>query len=674
MSRTGIWRLGLLFLWMSSELIVTKKIVLAADDLTVFAQTPEDPPGGRLYKWLLGQARIQFDKRRAAIAALKTPDEVLQRQRLLKEKFIAALGGLPDRTPLNALVTGRLEREDFSVEKVLYESRPEHHVTACLYLPKGQGPFPGVLVPCGHSANGKASEAYQRACILMAKNGLAVLCYDPIGQGERIQLLNEQGKPAIPGSTSEHTMVGVGALLVGTSCATYRIWDGIRSLDYLASRPEVDPQRLGCTGNSGGGTLTAYLMALDDRIQAAAPSCYITSLERLFATIGPQDAEQNITGQVEFGLEHADFVTLRAPKPTLICVGTKDFFDIDGAWMSFREAKGIYGLLGYGERVELFEFNDVHGFSAPRRQAAVRWMRRWLLKQDDPIVETDFPIFTDQELQVTRTGQVLDDLKGVSAFDLTRLKAESLQRQREKQPLGREDLKTAVRELIHLPATIPTAKVKVREPGVAQTVKRDGYVIRKLVYETESGIELPALACELEAAPSQAPGKVVLYLNGRGKEVDAKAGGELEQLLKSTGCPVIAVDLRGLGELSPAVSKSFSEPFGTDPREAFLSLHLNRPLLGQRVLDLLSVVDYLATSTAGKPHVEIIALGTCGPVAQHAALLDSRITNVVTRDSLASWTSVATTPISKNQLTNVVPNALKTYDLPDLERARGRSP
>src|SRR5207248_9320368 len=103
------------------------------------------------------------------------------------------------------------------------------------------------------------------------------------------------GKPAIAGSTSEHTMAGVGALLVGGSTATYRIWDGLRSLDYLAGRPEVDAKRLGCTGNSGGGTLTAYLMVLDDRLVAAAPSCYITSLERLFATIGPQDADPNIT-------------------------------------------------------------------------------------------------------------------------------------------------------------------------------------------------------------------------------------------------------------------------------------------------------------------------------------------------------------------------------------------
>ncbi len=167
-------------------------------------------------------------------------------------------------------------------------------------------------MPCGHDDNGKAAEAYQRGCILLAKNGIAALCYDPIGQAERRQLIDADGKPSGPGNTTEHTMLGIGALLLGRSTAGYRVWDGIRSLDYLAERPEVDAKRLGCTGCSGGGTLTSYLMALDDRVAVAAPSCYITSLERLFATIGPQDAEQNITGQVAFGLDHADYLGLRA--------------------------------------------------------------------------------------------------------------------------------------------------------------------------------------------------------------------------------------------------------------------------------------------------------------------------------------------------------------------------
>ena len=203
-------------------------------------------------------------------------------------------------------------------------------------------------------------------------------------------MLDDQGKPVVRGTT-EHTMAGIGALLVGRQLASYRIWDGMRALDYLASRPEVDPARLGCTGNSGGGTMTSYLMALDDRIAVAAPSCFITSLERLFATIGPQDAEQNITGQVAAGMEHADYVTMRAPKPTLLTVGTRDFFDIQGSWDTFREVKLIYGRLGFGERVDLFESDEQHGFTRPRRVATARWLSRWLLRERRCRRRTRFP-------------------------------------------------------------------------------------------------------------------------------------------------------------------------------------------------------------------------------------------------------------------------------------------
>ena len=201
------------------------------------------------------------------------------------------------------------------------------------------------------------------------------------------------------GDQGEHDRAYAGSGSAPCSSAGARraiaTWDGIRSLDYLASRPEVDPPRLGCTGNSGGGTETAYLMALDDRIVAAAPSCYITSLERLFATIGPQDAEQNLTGQVALGIEHADFATMRAPRPTLLSVGTRDYFDIQGSWDTFREVKRIYGTLRMGERVDIFESDEPHGFTRPRREACMRWMRRWLLGKDDAPTEADFPIAAD---------------------------------------------------------------------------------------------------------------------------------------------------------------------------------------------------------------------------------------------------------------------------------------
>jgi cephalosporin-C deacetylase-like acetyl esterase len=629
----------------------------ADDDLTAIRTKPGGaPPGKRLYAYLEAQAKTHFDARRQAVAGLKTPEDVARRQDALKAAFREALGELPgEKTPLNARVVGRDRRDGYAVERVIYESRPGHHVTANLYLPEGNPPFPGVLVPCGHSENGKAAETYQRISILLAKNGLAALCFDPIGQGERAQWLDPSGKPAVKGSTTEHTLLGIGALLVGRSAAGYRVWDGIRSLDYLASRPDIDPTRLGCTGNSGGGTETAYLMALDDRILAAAPSCYITSLERLFATIGPQDAEQNVTGQVALGIDHADYVTMRAPRPTLLSVGTRDFFDIRGSWDTYQEVKRIYCTLRHGERVDLFESDEPHGFTRPRRESAMRWMRRWLLGKDDAPAETDFPIAADADLQCTSTGQVLSAFGGKSAFDLNADRAAELDRVRAERFAGRtpEALRAEVRTRLALPAEPGTVAAN---PPV--TVERDGYAVEKRVVETEPGVEVPVL---LFRGRNRAGGTPLVVYVGSDLAL-AAPGGPIERRIKA-GEDVALIEPRGLGETTPSPARAGA--FGPAHREAFLALHLNRPLLGQRVFDVIQALRTLAGDVNGAG-IHLVGVGAGGPIVLHAAGFDDRVRAVTVEGSVLSWSAVARTPSPRGALADVVPGALLSYDLPDL--------
>jgi cephalosporin-C deacetylase-like acetyl esterase len=632
----------------------------AADEiLAVLKADRDNPPPRMLRGYLLAEAQKAFDARRAAVAELKTPGDVQRRQEQLRAKFVAALGGFPDRTPLNARVVGTDQRDGYRVERIIYESRPDHHVTANLYLPAGKGPFPAVLMPIGHSANGKAAADVQRGAILLARNGLAALAYDPIGQGERRQLLDEAGRPALSSSTSEHTMAGVGALLVGRCTASYRVWDGIRSLDYLASRPEIDAKRLGCTGCSGGGTLTAYLMALDDRIAVAAPSCYVTSLERLFATIGPQDAEQNITGQVAFGMEHADYLTMRAPRPTLICAASRDFFDIQGTWTAFREAKRVYGLMGHPERVDLVESDSGHGFPKPQREAMVRWMRRWLLKVDDAPSEGEIAVAREPELLCTRTGQVLEDFKGKSVFGLNAEQEARLTKGR----AAARDREAVLKDVARLAGVrLPVAAAKMTHAG---EVKRDGYRIRKLVFETEQGVQVPGLLFDGGRGP------LVIYADGAGKSAASAPGGPIDTLAKG-GARVLAVDLRGMGETAPG-RPAAGKPnyFGADFYEAFVSLHLNRPLLGQRATDVLAVVAAMASES---DDIHLIGVGSAGPAALHAAALEPRIKRLTLQDALVSWSAVVRTQVSVDQLTNVVPGALAVYDLPELAAALAPRP
>jgi dienelactone hydrolase len=619
-----------------------------------------------LESFLKTQVAELLSRRRREVAATTTPAQITQRQKKLKSFFLQSLGDFPERTPLNPQFVGSRQYPGYRIERIIFESRPGHKVTAVLYLPAGKPPFPGVLVPCGHSANGKAAESYQRVCILLAKNGMAAFCYDPIGQGERIQMLDSSGKPAIrEGSTTEHTLAGIGALLVGRQAATYRTWDGFRALDYLAGRPEIDPARLGCTGNSGGGTMTAYLMALDDRIAVAAPSCFITSLGRLFATIGPQDAEQNITGQVAAGMDHADYATLRAPKPTLLSVGTRDFFDIQGSWDTFRELKLLYGRLGFGERVDLFESDEPHGFTMPRRVSAVRWMRRWLLQIDDAITETDSPIATDQELQCTRTGQVLGEEHGVSVFDLNAQRARELRGARAEfcKSSSASVRRSRIKELLGL----ADMRIDARRIDMTGESPKQGYRQRDFVLESEPGIAIAAVDLVPDAPDSRA---AVLVKFGADRAVELADGSPTSRLAQS-GRRVVLADLRGMGVTAPPTTPGRSDTRSdSDAREAFLALHIGRPLLGQRVFDLLCLLESLHARDGSRdaPNFDVMGIGPAGLAVLHAAALDEKglIEHVVLERTLVSWTDVVERGVSRGQIAGVIPGALAYYDLPDL--------
>lgn len=634
---------------------------LAAQDLSVLPEKIDGvAPGDMMSLYLRRLADEAFNARERHHEELKTVEQWNEHQTKMRHVFIESLGGFPDRTPLNAKVVARQTRDRYRIEKVLFESQPRHYVTAVLYLPTSKPPYPAVLVPCGHSSNGKASDLYQLASMFLATQGIAAFCYDPIGQGERYQLLDENGKPRF-GSTLEHTMVGVGSILLGTNTARYRIWDGMRSIDYLCSRDDIDAKHIGCTGNSGGGTLTSYLMALDDRILCAAPSCYLTTLKRLLETIGPQDAEQNIFAQIANGMDHADYILMRAPKPTLMCVATRDFFDIDGAWNTFRDAKRVYTRYGFPERVNIVETDATHGFSSELRQGMARWMRRWLLDKTDPVVEPEFEIMTDEEMQCSPKGQVMlmDDARSV--FDINKdIEAElKAARRRFWQKTSPEVALAKVREAAGI-----RRLEDLPEPGVEDvpgSIGSPGFKIDKIILKPEPSILLPGLVY----IPDKPNGERYLYVHGEGKHVDAGANGKIEQLARS-GNDVLSIDLRGIGEMKNASgSKGWAPYFGTDWKDYFTAYLLGKSYVGMRAEDILTCARFLAG--AEKNRVHLIAIGEAGPPAIHAAALEPELFKSVRIErSVVSWSNVVQTPVTRNQLINTVHGALRFYDLPDL--------
>ncbi len=619
-----------------------------------------------LHEQLLAEVARQSAARRLELAAdLASVDALVARRERLRAQLAQMLGDLPERTPLHARTVGTIACAGYRIEKVLYESRPGHHVTANLYLPEGaKGPVPGVLVPCGHSDNGKASGPYQSVCILLALNGCAALIYDPIGQGERNQIaeLKRHG-------THEHTLVGPAALLVGWNTANYRVWDGLRSMDYLANRPEVDPARLGCTGNSGGGTMTTWLMAVDERIVAAAPSCFITTIERLFNTIGPQDCEQHFPAQGRFGIDHADFITMRAPKPTLILAAERDFFDIGGTRTAYADAQNVYSVWGEPRRVGLFSYDDEHGFSQPRRQAAVAWMRRWLADDERPVREPELSLQPDDALNVTKTGQVLNEFDDeVTVVEMAKDRARQLAQSRTAQwnSLDTDGRRALMKKTLGMRDETRRAD----RVGRLGKIARDGYSIEKLVIERNDEVPLPALLFVPGGANKGKKLSAVLYADGRGKATDAQAGGAIEALVRQ-GHVVLAPDLRGYGETADLdkVIRYANDEF----RTAMIAMHLGRPLVGQRVEDLLAALDVLAgLDEVDASSMQLIGIDRAGPVALHAAALDERIARLTLRNSIRSWTAdVVDKPTGANLLGYVVPGVLEHYELSDLEAMLG---
>jgi cephalosporin-C deacetylase-like acetyl esterase len=604
-------------------------------------------------------------EREQQIARLSTREEIAHRQRFIREKFLRAIGGLPERTPLNPKVTGTLKRDGYRIEKVIFESQPAFYVTANLYLPEaGRPPYPGILMPLGHERGGKAHEAWQRLAITLAKNGFVVLVYEPISQGERVQLYDtDLGESKVSYATNEHTLAGTQCLLLGHSFARHRIWDGMRALDYLASRPEVDPARIGCTGNSGGGTLTAYLAALDDRIKTAAPSCYLTNWKSLLAAGGPQDAEQNLPPFFSDGLDHADFVIAFAPKPYLMLAAVRDFFPIEGTRQTFREVKRLYGLLGAEEKLSMVEADDEHGYTRPRRLAAYRWMNRWLKGVDAPIEEPEIEIESEEELRSTPAGQVSLSLGGETIFSINLAEARRVKPKRnaaatpEELRRFQEEIRAQVERLISFEK--PTTKLRVRSFG---EIARPGYRLEKLIIESEPGVVVPALLF----IPDGSPGKrrAILYVHESGKAAEAVAGGEIEELVRG-GRVVLAIDLRGMGETREESSRVWSL-FGHF-NSAMTALLMGKTLVGLRAQDVVRAVDALAA----RRDVEMESLSAFGKgdaavVLLHAAVLDDRIKSVALEEMLVSYESVIAWKVHQQIFESIVPAALTNYDLPDL--------
>jgi dienelactone hydrolase len=371
----------------------------------VLSRSAAQPPGPTLLTELDAIAQKQLKERANAIATIQDRRAADARKVEVRKKILSLIGGLPDyHGPLNARTTRTTPRDGFTIEHVLFESLPNYFVTANLYRPNGSGRFPAVLMSMGHWESGKA--AGQLLSSNLARKGFVVLAYDPVGQGERQQAYDLRfGRSLIGGPTEQHFTNGPAAILMGQSLARYFIHDGMRAIDYLVSRPDVDADRIGATGCSGGGTQTTYISALDERVKVAAPACYMNSFQTLFAgAIG--DSEQSVPGFLAAGLDQTDYVELFSPKPWLISSTEDDFFTPPGARQVFEEAQRWYRLFDADDRVKWVVGPGGHGTPLVVREAIYNWLIRWLANGKGNAREEAIPLLSDYELLTTNSGQV----------------------------------------------------------------------------------------------------------------------------------------------------------------------------------------------------------------------------------------------------------------------------
>lgn len=625
------------------------------------------------HTYLMEELDELMDKRQLEIEeSLTTVEKLKARQVQLKKDYLNLVGTLPLKTPLNPVVIGTIERDGYNIDKVCYESRPDFHVTAHLYYPtNGSGPFPGIIVTCGHYSFGKSVNLYQDLCILLVQNGFVVLIVDPICQGERNQILDPVTGElyySFESGTKAHSRLDVGAVITGTSVMAYELWDNHRSVDYLISRPEVDTSRIGCTGSSGGGAQATYLVAMDDRIKVAAVNSYIMNEQTLFSTIGPQTGSQNLSYEGVYGLDHPDYITIFAPKPFMILAATNDFFDIGATRQTYADAQKAYDTLGVPDKLGFLEYNDGHGYSQPKREAATRWFRTWFYDDTTTIIETEHDLLSYDTLLVTETGQVKThfmDEKNVT--DLNVELAESYASFREDfwKDNTQDSCLNMVKSLIRLNDDYQTPVFETVE-----IITRDNYSIEKIKISDSNHTPVTGLffAPDQEYLPEKLP--AVLYVDGRGKKTDASPGGLIEQVYVDSGKVVFAIDVRGFGETSDALSYNEAKHGNNEHRNSVISLYIGKTFIGQRVEDIMKALDYLVSrDDVDSDNISIVGIDRAGTAVLHAAALDARFTEVTIRKTDSSWMDIIEDPTILNNMTHVVPSSMIYYDLPDLADA-----
>lgn len=664
------------FLHSAAAALLAARSASAAEQLSVASYADEFPD--MLLAHLGGRLKAldeRWDEQRAGI---KTPADLDARNTFVREKFEEMIGGYPDLTPLNPVVVDRFERDGYRVENVMFQSRPDFWVTGNLYVPTtGDGPFPGIISPCGHYGLARMQPDYQFVYMNLVKAGFVVLAFDPIGQGERRHWWDPRtDETEVGNAIYEHSMPGQLLLLLGENLTQYRMWDGMRAIDYLLTRPEVDAERIGCAGHSGGGTLTLFVSALDQRVKCAVVNEGGTGHRwpldlKPETQVGPSDVEQNLFPAAIHGADLPDLHVAIAPRPLLAL--------IEHYSPRFNKAaeqiQAAYQVAGVPEKFSTAEAADPHAWTVKLRLATTDWFSRWFYGRPGPESEPFFKPEPPEKLYCTPNGSIRHSRRGHTIFSLILDKQAKLPPSKQL-PADLSDLESyrsklteEIRGLIHYKAD-SDYPLTVRH---RMTTPRKGYRVEKQEFLSEHGIYIPVWAFIPDRA--RAPYTATIFTNGRAIQNDGMEFGLLERLAQD-GHMVVAVDVRGVGETAPdhgrrtRATNEFSHLFDIDTAMQYMCWFMDDSLLGMRVRDIVRSIDYvLARDDVEKSGVRLIASGRGALWCLFAAALDTRVRGLLADRALISYKSLMEVDRYVHGADVFIPDVLNHFDLPHVAGA-----
>lgn len=606
--------------------------------------------------------------------AVQTKDQLEARRRYMREQLLAGIGGLPARdTPLSPVTTGIVTRAGYRIEKIIFQSLPGIYVTAHLYIPDGRNsPDGAVLFVCGHGPEGKLYTNYQRVCQCLVRAGLVVMAIDPMGQGERFGYIDQESdNKQFTRLVGEHEHVGAQCWPLGDGLARYFIHDIVRAVDYLSSRPEVDPAKIGITGGSGGGTQSSLAMICEPRIAAAAPGMFIMNRESYLFAGQAQDAEQIWPNMSALGFDHEDILLAMAPRPVMVLAVTGDIFPIEGTRRTVERSRRFWDMYGLGDRLLLEEDESPHMYTLPLAQAAASFFALHLLGKECR-VETDGIVLEDgSEVWCTASGQIRGDYPDArKAYYENGDRLDQLERDRAAMP-DRDNEAAAVawlRDRVCGPRPICDLNPRHQRLGTWQ-----GLTVQSSVWWSQPGLFSHGfLFSDSADGLSKRPLTIAVWEGGTSslQQHESWIRGQC-----ASGGAILVLDVAGTGALAPNAinGKGLRDKFGTIHKLNMDLFWLGDSIAAIRAYDVLRAIEFARRLPfIDREQINLYAEGRFGVYAEWAhALLPSSIplNSIDEWESVASW--VRSEYYDNTGITEfILPGMLQQFDLPDLRKWR----